>query len=67
MVTTPPRVSLGAHYSVSESAKLLQVSRSTLYKAINIGAQCGGIDTRVRRDNGRRYITAEEILRYWWG
>lgn len=67
MVTTPPQVSLGAHYSVSESAKLLQVSRSTLYKAISMGAYSGGIDAKVRRDNGRRYITAEEILRYWWG
>ena len=67
MTTTPPQVEPGAIYSISQSAALLRISRTTMYRAIQLGARCGGIDTRVRRDNGRRVISAEEIIRYWWG
>lgn len=30
-------------------------------------ARCGGIDGRVRRDNGHLQFTGNEILRYWRG
>lgn len=67
MTNEPPKVIETGLYSVSEAAMLLGVSRGKLYDAIKRGARCGGIDGRVRRDNGRFQFTGKEILRYWRG
>lgn len=67
MVSEIPNVSERGRYSVSQATMLLGISRATLYKAINLGSKHGGIDSRRRRDNGRRQITGREILRYWRG
>ena len=64
MINEPPKVTETGLYSVSEAAMLLGVSRGKLYDAIKRGARCGGIDGRVRRDNGRIQFTGKEILRY---
>lgn len=67
MTNEPPKVIETGRYSVREAARLLGVSSTKLYEAIKCGARCGGIDGRVRRDNGRLQITGKEILRYWRG
>lgn len=67
MTNEPSKVTESGLYSVSEAVKLLGISRSKLYNAIKRGARCGGIDGRVRRDNGRLQFTGREILRYWRG
>lgn len=67
MTNEPPKITETGLYSVSEAAKLLDVSRRKLYNAIKLGARNGGIDGRVRRDNGRLQFTGKEILRYWRG
>ena len=67
MTNEPPKVTETGLYSVKEAAKLLGVSCSKLYIAVKRGARCGGIDGRVRRDNGRLQFTGKEILRYWGG
>ena len=53
MTNEPPKITETGLYSVSEAAKLLDVSRRKLYNAIKLGARNGGIDGRERRDNGR--------------
>ena len=67
MTNEPPKVTETGLYSVKEAAKLLGVSCSKLYNAVKRGARCGGIDGRVRRNNGRIQFTGKEILRYWRG
>ncbi len=67
MVTEQPNVKENGRYSITQAVKVLGISRGTMYKAIALGARCGGIDHRVRRDNGRKEITGREILRFWRG
>ncbi len=67
MVTEQPNVKENGRYSIAQAVKVLGISRGTMYKAIALGARCGGIDHRVRRDNGRKEITGREILRFWRG
>lgn len=67
MTNEPPKVTETGLYRVKEAAELLGVSRSKLYDAEKRGARRGGIDGRVRRDNGRLQFTGKEILRYWRG
>lgn len=67
MVNEQPNVKENGRYSITQAVKVLGISRGTMYKAIALGARCGGIDYRVRRDNGRKEITGREILRFWRG
>ena len=67
MVNEQPNVKETARYTVSQAMKLLGIGHTKMYKAIALGARCGGIDHRVRRDNGRKEITGREILRFWRG
>lgn len=67
MTNEPPKVKENGLYSVKEARELLGLKRDKLYKAIKLGARCGGIDAKPRRDNGRLQITGKEILRYWRG
>lgn len=67
MTCEVPNVKETGRYSVSQAAALLGISRATLYRAIALGPRNGGIDSRVRRNNGRREIAGREILRFWRG
>lgn len=67
MVCEIPNVSERGRYSIAQTTMLLGISRATLYRAIKLGSKRGGIDSSVRRDNGRRQIIGREILRYWRG
>ena len=53
--------------AIREQRKVRHYNCSKLYNAVKRGARCGGIDGRVRRDNGRLQFTGKEILRYWRG
>lgn len=67
MTAEIPKVVETALYSISKTAKVLGVSRKTVYNAVKRGAKDRGIDAKRRRDNGRLQITGKEILRYWRG
>lgn len=67
MTNEPPKVNERGLYSVADTMQLLGLKKDKLYKAIKLGARCGGIDAKPRRDNGRLQITGKEILRYWRG
>lgn len=67
MNSEQPQVKPEGLYSVAEAIGLLGVKKDKLYRAIKLGSRRGGIDARVRRDNGRLQITGREILRYWRG
>lgn len=45
-------------YGIAEAARMLRMSRSTLYERIRAG------EMRAQRDGRRRYITAGELRRY---
>lgn len=61
MVAEKPNVNAAARYSLKEAAKLLKLSRTTLWRYINHGKVRFG----VRECNGAKYITGFEILRIW--
>lgn len=67
MTNEPPKVKENGLYSVKEAGELLGLKKDKLYRAIKLGARCGGIDAKPRRDNSRLQITGKEILRYWRG
>lgn len=67
MVNEPPKVCETGRYSVAEATALLGLKKDKMYRAIKRGARGGGIDARIRRDNGRLQITGREILRFWRG
>lgn len=67
MTTEPPKVAENGLYSVKEARESLGLKRDKMYRAIKLGAKCGGIEAKPRRDNGRLQITGKEILRYWRG
>lgn len=67
MVNEPPNVKENGLYSVKEARILLGLKKDKMYRAIKLGARCGGIDAKPRRDNGRKQITGKEILRFWRG
>lgn len=65
MVTDPPKVNERGMYPTKEAAALLGISRRTLLDKAKLGARHGGIDCKVRRDNGRRSYSGREIMRFW--
>lgn len=67
MTNEPPKVLESGLYSASDAIRLLKISRSKFYDAIKRGSRHGGIDGKLRRDNGRLQFTGKEILRYWRG
>jgi len=67
MVNEPPPVKETGRYTATETIRLLGISRAKFYSAVKLGSRQGGIDARIRRDNGRLQITGREILRYWRG
>lgn len=51
--------------SVSATARILGISRDTLYKYAALGKRGGGIDWTVSRSNGRKMFSGKEVKRFW--
>lgn len=61
MTNEEPKVADRGRYSTTETAKLLGIGRTTLYKYANAGLiKCG-----YRRTNNRPFFEGREILRLW--
>lgn len=63
MVPTRPDVAKAGRYTISESARILGISRTTLYRMIADGE----IRVRIQRKSLRKYVSGEELLRVWDG
>lgn len=61
MVCECPNISLDARYNMVQAARLLEISRSTLYRYIAEGS----IKFGVRKVNGMKYITGQTIIQIW--
>jgi len=61
MTNEEPRVAPTGRYTIIETAKLLKVSKQTVYNYLQRGElHCG-----VRRSNGARFVLGSEIVRFW--
>lgn len=61
MTNVEPNVPDNGRYSTTEAARVLGISRTTLYKYANAGMiKCG-----YRRANNRPFFEGREILRLW--
>lgn len=63
MTAERPRVAKSGRYTISESARLLKVSRTTLYRLIGEGE----LKVMIRRHTLRKYISGAELLKLWEG
>lgn len=63
MSPTPPAVAAGGRYNISQAARVLGLSRGTVYKYMRLGL----LEARVHAATGARYITGREIRRFWNG
>lgn len=62
MVNEQPNVRPKWRYSISEAARILGVSPTTLYRYIK-----SGIMKNIIRPNGQTVVTGSEITRFWAG
>jgi predicted site-specific integrase-resolvase len=62
MINEPPDVRPKGRYSISETAKILQISVTTVYRYLK-----NGVIKNMIRANGRVAITGSEITRFWGG
>lgn len=56
-----PIVDVESRFNMVESARILGVSRSTLYRYI----QDGSIKFGIRKVNGGRFLTGKQIIQIW--
>lgn len=61
MVKEVPDVPRKAKFSIKETASILGISRTSLYRYIKEKY----IFAKVRPCNGRQYFTGAEIIRFW--
>lgn len=61
MTTEEPKVCEFARYNISQAAKLLGVSRSTVYHYI----ERGRLKTAIRKIDNRVIVTGLEIQKAW--
>lgn len=61
LVERQPNVALDGRYTVTQTYKLLGISRSTLHNH----TKAGRIKFRLRRNSKRYFYTGAEIIRYW--
>ncbi len=62
MINEPPDVKPKGRYSISETARVLQISVTTVYRYVKSGTLKNMI-----RANGKIAITGSEITRFWGG
>ena len=60
MTTSEPKVDPRGWYELKAAAEALEVSKSTLTRAMNCG-----IAFKIRKSNGRRIIQGQSIINYW--
>ena len=61
LTRTKPEVEPKALYGMSDTARILEVNRSTVDRYIDsLGIQC-----LIRKANKRRYLTGRQIQRIW--
>lgn len=62
MITSvQPNVKLDARYSIGDTCKALGIHRCTLLRYTEAGMiKCG-----FRRENGRKFYSGNEIVRFW--
>lgn len=65
MTTTEPKVDPNGKYGLTEAAKLLGVSRSTLNRAANLQDKARSIPSSIRRSTGRRVFLGQDLINYW--
>ena len=61
MTTRRPRVALDGHYSMAETASILDVDRKTIYR----WRQLGYLRTRHYRHNKLPFVLGREIVRLY--
>lgn len=61
MTAHEPEVKVTSRYSINETAKILNVSRATLYNAIRRGM----LTIHIRKANGRTFIIGKDITKFW--
>lgn len=61
MLTELPSIAVRGRYSVTETAKVMGVDRSTIRRWI----ECGKMRCGYRQCNKRRFVTGEEIQRFF--
>jgi len=61
MTTTEPNVSETGRYPIGETAKLLGLNRTTVWRHVELG----NIKPGTRKSNDRKFFTGREIKRFW--
>lgn len=61
MTPLRPRAASRGRYTISETARLLGVSRMTVYRWLEEGS----LRASIQRKTLRKYISGAEILRVW--
>ena len=61
MTPVRPRAAVRGRYTISETARLLDVSRMTVYRWLEEGT----LRASIQRKTLRKYISGAEILRVW--
>lgn len=65
MTTTEPKVNPNGWYELKAAADALEVSKSTVTRAMNSCDPVRRIEFRIRKSNGRRVIKGQSIINYW--
>lgn len=65
MTTSEPKVDPRGWYELKAAAEALEVSKSTLTRAMSCTDRDRGIAFKIRKSNGRRIIQGQSIINYW--
>lgn len=65
MTATEPKVDVRGWYELKAAAAILEVSKSTLTRAMNSTDRNRSIPFKIRKSNGRRIISGQALVNYW--
>lgn len=65
MITSEPNVDPKGKYGLTEAAKVLGISRTTLNRAANSQDKMRAIPYSIRRSTGRRVFLGQDLINYW--